>query len=215
MKEAAIHTPFRSALLGLLVMVAPIRVCGETNDSPGDAARTFAAASSRTASLQSYKCKLHVDVRMRSFPYLVFHLTGHVSFARPNLYSVHFDRVPWFAKGSDNIEMNELEPATWPDHYDFVSLSHEEDRTSVEMRERGNAKSPRVLAELDTDGLRRIQWLYPDGDRIELYVNFMTVNGIPVPAIEDADIRRPTYHILAHASFTDYEIVTDSANGDL
>jgi len=32
-----------------------------------------------------------------------------------------------------------------------------------------------------------------------------------VPSTEDADIQLPTYHIVCHATFTDYKIVTDAA----
>jgi hypothetical protein len=36
------------------------------------------------------------------------------------------------------------------------------------------------------------------------------VDGIPVPATEDADIKLPAYHVTAHATFTDYKIVMDN-----
>jgi hypothetical protein len=46
-------------------------------------------------------------------------------------------------------------------------------------------------------------------------VNPTNVDGIPVPATEDADIKLPAYHVVAHATFTDYKIVTDGTTPSL
>jgi hypothetical protein len=176
-----------------------------------EAARLFAATGVRTAPVQSYTSKLHVDFALRSFPYLKFHLEGRIEYKRPNLYSVHFDHVPWFGKGFENMKMDPLQPQTWPEHYDVASVAHEGERTHVEMRDKvaGNVKA--IHAELDGDGLRRIQWRYHNGGNIDVSVNPHIVEGIPVPATEDADIKLPAYHVVAHATFTDYKIVTDGA----
>jgi hypothetical protein len=178
--------------------------------SSDEAARIFALSGTRTAQVHSYTSKLHVDFALRSFPYLKFHLEGHIEYKRPNLYSVHFEHVPWFGKGFENMKMDPLEPQTWPEHYDVASIAREGDRTHVEMRDKitGNVKG--IHAELDADGLRRIEWQYVNGGRIDVRVNPVLVDGVPVPATEDADIKLPAYHVTAHATFSDYKIVTDS-----
>jgi hypothetical protein len=203
----------RPVLFSAALIVASIGMLAE---APGpaarseEAARLFAVSGQRTAPVQSYTSKLHVDFALRSFPYLKFHLEGHIEYKRPNLYSVHFDHVPWFGKGFENMKMDPLEPQTWPDHYDVASIAHEGQRTLVEMRDKvaGNVKA--IHAELDGDGLRRIQWHYVSGGKIDVQVNPVIVDGIPVPATEDADIKLPAYHVVAHATFSDYKIVTDS-----
>jgi hypothetical protein len=204
----------RPALYRAALIVASIGMLAE---APGpaahseEAARLFALSGQRTAPVQSYTSKLHVDFALRSFPYLKFHLEGHIEYKRPNLYSVHFDHVPWFGKGFENLKMDPLQPQTWPEHYDVASIAHEGERTLVEMRDKvaGNVKA--IHAELDADGLRRIQWHYVNGGRIDVNVNPVVLEGIPVPASEEAEITLPAYHVVAHATFTDYKIVTDSA----
>ena len=176
-----------------------------------EAAKIFAVTGARSAPVQSYTSKLHVDFALRSFPYLKFHLEGRITYKRPNLYSVHFDHVPWFGKGFEDMKMDPLQPQTWPEHYDVASVSRSGDRTDVEMRDKvaGNIKG--VHAELDMDGLRRIAWTYTNGGNIEVRVNPVVVDGVPVPSTEDADIKLPAYHVVAHATFTDYAIVRDAA----
>jgi len=193
-----------------LLCVAFIQASAASADPPEDASAIFAQTAVPTARVRSYTANLRADVKMKSFPFLTFHLSGKISYQRPNRYSVHFDHVPWFAKGFDDIAMDELEPATWLNKYDVVSLDRVGDITNVQLRER---KQPSVLtailASIDADGLRTMRWMYSRGDRIEYSVTRSEVDGVPLPQIEDAEIKRPVYHIVAHATLSDYRVVTD------
>jgi hypothetical protein len=205
----------RSPVLRAALIVASIGLLAEAPapSAPAEeAARIFAVTGARSAPVQSYTSKLHVDFALRTFPYLKFHLEGRIAYKRPNLYSVHFDHVPWFGKGFEDMKMDPLQPHTWPEHYDVAGISRDGERTSVEMRDKvaGNIKG--VHAELDADGLRRIEWRYTNGGRIDVRVNPVVLDGVPVPATEDAEIKLPAYHVVAHAAFSDYKIVTDQSS---
>lgn len=193
-----------------LLVVAFVQASGASADSPEDASAIFAQTAVPTAGVRSYTANLHTDVKMKSFPFFTFHLSGRIAYRRPNLYSVHFDHVPWFAKGFDNIAMDELEPATWLSKYDVVSLDRAGDITNVQLRER---KQPSdlsgVLASIDPDGLRSMQWKFTSGDRIAYSVTRTEVDGVPLPQVEDAEIRRSLYHLVAHATLSDYQVVID------
>ncbi len=175
-----------------------------------EAAHVFAISGARTATMQSYVSNLHVDIALRSFPYLKFHLDGRMTYQRPNVYSVHFDHVPWFGKGFENIKADALQPSTWNERYDVDHVAHDGDRTVLEMRDKTGGHLKGVHAELDQDGLRRIVWNYLNGGKIEVSIVPTTIAGSPVPASEDADIALPAYHVTAHATFTDYKVVTDA-----
>lgn len=206
------------SLQRVAVLAATIVLLGEapTPTAPSEeAARVVALSSNRSSAVQSYTSRLHVDVALRSFPFLKFHLNGTMAFKRPNLYSVHFEHVPWFGKGFEDLKADPLVPMTWPEHYDITSLKREGGRALFEMRDKVDGHIKGVHAELDNDGLRRITWMYVNGGNIDVQVTPSTVDGVPVPSVEDADIKLPTYHVTAHATFTDYKIVTDSeANGE-
>jgi hypothetical protein len=200
----------RKVLYAAVLIGASVGMLAETSAAPPseETAKVFAMGAARS-NIHSYASKLHVDVALRSFPYLKFHLEGRIEYKRPNLYSVHFDHVPWFGKGFENMKMDPMEPQTWPDHYDVASIARQGDRTHVEMRDKVAGNIAGVHAELDNDGLRRIQWKYTNGGNIDVRVNPVVVEGVPVPASEDADIKLPTYHVVAHATFSDYKIITD------
>ncbi len=197
-------------LFCVLVCVAFVQAIAASADPPEDASAIFAQTAIPTARVRSYTADLHADVQMKSFPFLTFHLSGKISYKRPNLYSVHFDHVPWFAKGFDDIAMDELEPSTWPSKYDVVSLDRTGDVTNVQLRDR---KQPSVLsgilASIDAGGLRSMRWTYTSGDRIEYNVTRSDVDGVPLPQVESAEIKRTLYHIIARATLSDYQVVTD------
>jgi hypothetical protein len=176
---------------------------------PDEAARVFATTGARTAAVRSYTFSLHVDFKLKTFPYIAVHLDGTGKFERPDLYSIHFRNVPWFGKGFENVKMDPLEPVTWPQTYDVVSLAHAGNRAIVEMKDRTDGHVKGVHAEIDDDGLRQVQWSYVNGGKIRVDVNPKEIDGIPVPKSEDADIQVPGYHIVAHAEFDDYNLVTD------
>jgi hypothetical protein len=198
----------RSILRRIAVLVAAIGLLAEA-PAQQEAERTFAASGARIATIRSYTSAVHVDFALRSFPYLKFHLEGHMAWARPNDYSVHFDHVPWFGKGFEHMKADALEPATWPEHYDVTAFSRKGDRTLVEMRDKTTGNIRSVHAELDEDGLRRIVWQYVNGGKIDVTITPHLVDGVPVPVEEDAEIKLPAYHVVAHATFSDYHIVND------
>ncbi len=198
----------RSVLGRIVVLVATVGLLAEAPVQQ-EAERTFAATGARTASVRSYTSKLHVDFALRSFPYLKFHLEGHVAWEKPNLYSVHFDHVPWFGKGFEHMKADALVPATWPEHYDVTAMTRQGDRSFVEMKDKVDGHIAGVHAELDGDGLRRIVWRYVNGGKIDVAIQPAIVEGIPLPAVEDADIKLPAYHVTAHATFSDYKIESE------
>ncbi|MDB5029087.1 MAG: hypothetical protein JWO66_2776 [Candidatus Eremiobacteraeota bacterium] len=208
-RRAEFYPTVRNVLKRAALIAASIGMLAEAPAPSSDEAAKLFSASAAHSAVQSYTSKLHVDFALRTFPYLKFHLEGHIEYKRPNLYSVHFDHVPWFGKGFENMKMDPLQPQTWSEHYDIDSIIRDGERTAVEMRDKvaGNIKG--VHAELDADGLRRIEWKYVNGGRIDVRVNPVVVDGVSVPASEDADIKLPAYHVVAHARFSEYKIVSD------
>src|SRR5579871_237212 len=65
--------------------------------TPLDAHTILSRMSERNPTLRSYRARVHVDVRMYSFPYLAPKLDGTSYFKRPDFYEVVFDRVPGYA----------------------------------------------------------------------------------------------------------------------
>jgi hypothetical protein len=202
----------RSLLRAAFAIAATVALIGS---APGDEASEFIANSAaRMAPLHSYTFQIHVDFKLKTFPYLGFHLDGDGSFVKPDLLSIHFRRVPWFGKGFENISLDPLQPQKWKETYDFTDVQRVGDRLHLQMKDRTAGHIKNVDAELDLDGLRRVQWNYLNGGWIAVEVNPVRVEGFPLPKTESADIRLPGYHVEAHATFEDYKLVTDAPASD-
>lgn len=202
----------RMALLAAALFLLADSPAPQASPSPEareEATRIIAGTAERTAAVKYYTFNLHVDFALRTFPFLAFHVDGQGKWVRPNLYSVSFRHVPWFARGFENVKMDPLEPSTWDNGYDFLSVTRQGDRHNFEMRDKVAGHIKGVHAELDNDGLRVVQWKYLNGGTITVEIDPVIVDGVPVPGTERADIRLPGYHVAATAKFADYKIFTD------
>ena len=67
----------------------------------------------RNPMLESYRARVHVDVRMFSFPFFAPKLDGTSYFKRPDFYEVVFDRMPSYARGFQRIFNDIGNPRAW------------------------------------------------------------------------------------------------------
>ncbi len=67
----------------------------------------------RNPTLQSYRARVHVDVRMLNFPFLAPKLDGTSYYKRPDLYVVVFDRMPSYAQGFQKLFNDIGNPNQW------------------------------------------------------------------------------------------------------
>jgi hypothetical protein len=81
--------------------------------TPADARAIVDRMADRNPSLESYRARVHVDVRMLNFPFLAPKLDGTSYFRRPDTYEVVFDRVPGYAKGFQRLFDDIGNPQAW------------------------------------------------------------------------------------------------------
>ena len=100
---------------GLLALLA------SAPEAPVDPAETIAAVAQREKSLKEMTFDIHVDVALKTPPWLHFTLQGKGRYERPGETTIHFDKVPWFGKGYETVSLESLDPKSWPAHYEIVS----------------------------------------------------------------------------------------------
>ncbi|MFZ1017727.1 MAG: hypothetical protein WAN39_07650, partial [Candidatus Cybelea sp.] len=99
-----------AALLG----TAPALSTGTMDTgAPLDARTVIKRLADRNPTLQSYKSRVHVDVRMLNFPYLAPKLDGTSYYKRPDVYVVVFDRMPGYAHGFGTLFNDVGNPLAW------------------------------------------------------------------------------------------------------
>lgn len=180
-------------------------------DRPTDPSVILARVEERNPSLSSYQGRLHVDLRMTSFPFVRQHLDGTTYYKRPSNYEVVFDRIPALAKGFDKMFSDVGDPASWEKRF-TITLDGEREyngRTDIALRlvqrVRGMIDHETVLIDPATWAIDSIRYDYYNGGHITMTQTFRDVGGYSMLAEQNAEIAIPYAKAVAHGTYTDYK----------
>ena len=181
------------------------------SDHPSDPAAILARIEERNPSLSTYQGRMHVDLRMTSFPFVRQHLDGTTYFKRPSNYEVVFDRVPALAKGFDKMFADVGDPASWMKKFAITYEGEHEyrGRKDVQLhlvqRVRGMIDHETVLVDPATWAIDSIRYDYYNGGHITMTQTFRDVGGYSMLAEQDAEIAIPYAKAVAHGTYSDYK----------
>jgi hypothetical protein len=180
-------------------------------DRPTDPTAILAKVEERNPSLNTYQGRLHVDLRMTSFPFLMQHLDGTTYYKRPSNYEVVFDRVPPLAKGFDKMFTDIGDPSNWEKRF-HVTYEGEKDyngRKDIELklvqRVRGMIDHETVLIDPNAWQIDSIRYDYYNGGHITMTQTFREVGGYSMVAEQNAEIAIPYAKAVARGVYADYK----------
>ena len=180
-------------------------------DHPTDPAAILAKVVERNPNLSSYQGRMHVDLRMTSFPFVRQHLDGTTYYKRPSNYEVVFDKVPPLAKGFDKLFTDLGDPATWERRFvvSYVGEHELNGRTLLELRMvqrvRGMIDHETVLVDPAAWAIDSIRYDYYNGGHITMTQTFRQVGSYSMLAEQDAEISIPYAKAVAHGTYSDYK----------
>jgi outer membrane lipoprotein-sorting protein len=198
-----------SLLAAACAVVAP---ASAQSTSPSDAHTIIVKMAERNPSLESYRSRVHVDVRMLNFPFLAPKLDGTSYFKRPNLNEVVFDRVPGYAKGFSRLFNDVADPLAWEKDQNvaFDGTQTVDGRTLLVLRLTKKIHSDildHTLAFVDpqTYALEKMEWDYTSGGKITMIQAYRSEEGYNVLSSQHATIDIPHIHAIADASYGAYQ----------
>ncbi len=201
----------RSAAAALVVALALALPATAAAPSATDPAAILAKVIERNPSLTSYQGRLHVDLRLISFPFLSQHLDATTYYKRPSNYEVVFDRVPSYAKGFEKLFADVGDPSSWERRF-VVGYAGEtefhgrKDATlRLVQRVRGMIDHETVLVDAASGTIDQIRYDYYNGGHITMTQTFRNVGGYTMLAGQDAEIAIPHVHAVAHGDYSDYK----------
>lgn len=213
-RRGGIGSVFRGAAAAIAVFVwlagftAPARA---QVSNPTDVDEILARVMQRNPDLSSYQSRLHVDVKMVSFPFLSQHLDGSTYFKRPANYEVVFDRVPSYAKGFEKLYSDVGDPAKWEQRF-YISYAGEEvfeNRTDIALhmvqRVRGMIDHEIVLIDPSAWTIDRIRYNYYNGGEVTMTQHFAQIAGYTMLSSQRAEIHIPHVRAVANGTYTDYQ----------
>jgi len=163
-------------------------------------------------SLQSYRARVHVDIRMLNFPFLAPKLDGTSYYRRPDTYAVIFDRVPSYAHGFERLFNDIGDPLAWEKDQNITADGEQmlDGRPTIVLRLTKKIHSTildHTLAYVDASSyaLVRMEWYYTSGGKITMTQQYGKQGAYWVPATQHADIAIPHVRAVADAQYGNYE----------
>lgn len=178
---------------------------------PTDPSAILATVIERNPNLSSYQGRLHVDLRLTSFPFLRQHLDATTYYKRPSNYEVVFDRVPGYAKGFEKLFADVGDPSSWAKRFTlgFEGESefhgHKVAQLRLVQKVRGMIDHETVLVDTAAGTVDQIRYDYYNGGHITMTQRFSNVGGYTMLAGQDAEIAIPHVRATAHGDYADYK----------
>jgi hypothetical protein len=195
-------------LIGLPVLASPAKAAVSDTTDPGI---ILERVMERNPNLSSYQSRLHVDIRMVSFPFIGQHLDGSTYFKRPANYEVVFDRVPSYAKGFEKLYSDVGDPSNWARRFvvSYIGEQPFENRTDIALhmvqRVRGMIDHETVLIDPNAWTIDQIRYDYYNGGAITMTQHFSDIGGYTMLSSQTAEIKIPHVRAIARGTYTDYQ----------
>jgi hypothetical protein len=177
-----------------------------------DAHSIIARMADRNPALQSYRARVHVNVRMLNFPFLAPKLDGTSYFKRPGTYYVVFDRIPGYARGFQRLFDDVGNPVAWERDQNVVvqGTTWLNGRPTIVLRLTKKIHSDILdhsLAYVDqaSYALMQMEWYYTSGGKITMTQQYGQQGPYSVVSAQHATIDIPHVHALADASYGNYQ----------
>jgi hypothetical protein len=178
---------------------------------PTDPGTILAKVVERNSDLTSFEGRMHVDLRMTSFPFIREHFDGTAYYKRPSNYEVVLDRVPPLAKGFDKMFTDAGDPSGWARRF-VVSYVGEQEfagRQDLELRlvqrVRGMIDHETVLVDPAAWTIDSIRYDYYNGGHITMTQTFRDVGGYSMLAEQHAEIAIPYARAVVYGTYSDYK----------
>jgi hypothetical protein len=179
--------------------------------APNDPAAILAKVIERNPSLTSYQGRMHVNLRLTSFPFLSQHLDATTYYKRPSNYEVVFDRVPSYAKGFEKLFADIGDPAGWQKRFtmayegETAFRGRKDAKLRLVQKVRGMIDHETVLVDTAAGTIDEIRYDYYNGGHITMTQTFQTIGGYTMLAGQDAEIAIPHVRAVAHGDYADYK----------
>ncbi len=203
-----------AAMLAAFVSAAgslPAKAAVAPQAVPSDPAAIIARVIERNPNLSSFQGRLHVDIRLSSFPFIREHLDATTYYQRPSNYEVVFDKLPSYARGFEKLYTDVGDPANWERHFVITNsgeslFEHHRDITlTMVQRVRGMIDHETVLVDPATWSIDQIRYDYYNGGSITMSQSFRDIGGYRLLVSQRADIKIPHVRAVAYGTYGDYQ----------
>jgi len=191
------------------MVFAAVSVLATDGTSPSSGAT---ASSDAAGALTSYTFRVAVEMSMRHFPWLRFHVDGVGRYERDKEYNVTFTHVPALFPHVEALDLSPLDESRWPKTFTVTPLGTTGADSIFRLTPlQANSTLTSAIADVNPlFGVETVAFDYADGTHIRLNLTAKDIAGYLLPASGTADIDMPHMPMVAQATFFDYTFSTSS-----
>ena len=169
--------------------------------------------------VSSYEADVHLDVALRTFPFLSPSLDGNVYYKRPNKQAVVFNTVPALASQFKKVFPRIDPPAEWNSLYTVASLGDANGQTTFRLLPKKGGRVEHLDVKVDdaTATPRAYTWTYKDGGFVTFVQSYTMENGDYLVQKQSGHVELPAYKADVVSNFSNYRLnvaVADSVFED-
>jgi outer membrane lipoprotein-sorting protein len=160
------------------------------------------------AKLKTYTANVHLDVALKTFPFISPSLTGNVYYRQPNKEAVVFDTVPALASQFKKVYPRVDAPVDWPKIYDVTPLSDDSGTTTFRLIPKKNGRVEHLDVKVDDANatIKAYAWTYKDGGSVAFEQTFKTVDGNFLVDKQTGKVDLPSYKADVTSAFSNYKL---------
>lgn len=207
-------------VLCLLAVVAarPLPVASQTaSQSPAPAGPAmldehnnglFKRMVALNSGVRSYTADVHLDVALKTFPYISPSIDGAVYFKKPDKTVIVFDTVPALASQFKKVYPKVDPPGVWSTLYDVAVIGDDGTTTLFRLRPKKNGRVDHLDVRVDdpTATIRAYSWTYKDGGSISFDQSFTSIGGNYLVDKQSGHVDLPAYKADITSAFSNYKL---------
>jgi hypothetical protein len=160
------------------------------------------------ATLNTYQAAIHLDVALKSFPYISPSLDGTAYFKRPDKEAVVFDTVPALASQFKKVYPKIDPPGDWQATYAVYVMGDSGGSTTFRLvpKKNGRVDHLDVTADDAKATITGYTWTYKDGGYVAFEQTFKTVAGNFLVDKQVGHVELPAYKADVTSQFSNYRL---------
>jgi len=202
----------RALVLSFLLGAAAVPLCAASQPGPEMLDQHNNALFKRmvglNSALRTYKADVHLDVALKSFPYISPSIDGNVYYKKPDKTAVVFDTVPALAAQFKKVYPRVDPPAIWTALYDVAVMSDDGSATLFRLRPKKNGRVDHLDVKVDdtTATIRNYTWTYKDGGSVSFDQSYTSIAGNYLVDKQTGHVDLPSYKADVTSAFTNYKL---------